>query len=103
MTAWRGDCQITGVDLMHAVYGYTIADTANEGVFSAAAEFITHTLHYKPSGSVLKDVDGSLYQAFSNDSKELWLESSCEIDCVVIRSEVELPIKCLRKWTDVKQ
>jgi hypothetical protein len=43
------------------MYGYTIADTANESVFNEISQFVENVLHYHKSGSVLHDVDGSIF------------------------------------------
>lgn len=81
-------------------YGYTVADGASQEVFKEVVPFITEQLHYKPSGGVLEDVDGSLMQEFTKDGNGLTLISDGQVDYVAIISEVELPIECLVKWTE---
>ena len=83
------------------IYGYTIADAADRGVFEEASEFIVEKLHYLPTDDTVEDVDGSLFRSFEKDGNMLRLESERQIDYVAIKSDVELPIQCLRKWVDL--
>lgn len=80
-------------------YGYTIADTADVAVFREAAEFVKAVLHFTPITSAIEDVDGSIKQRFARGEEEITLESDAQVDYVGIKSNVELPIKCLQKWT----
>ena len=78
-------------------YGYTIADSASRIVFLDAVNFIVEKLQYKPFGEKLEDVDGSLYQRFTNGQDTVLLESNVNIDYVAIKSNVKLPIQSLKE------
>lgn len=80
------------------MFGYTIADAADEQAFREAMEFIEHTLHFRKDGPLLQDVDGSLIQRFCGDSGSLELRSDESVACVSIESSQDIPIACLHKW-----
>ena len=64
------------------MYGYTMADQADNDVFSEIAKFVEDSLHYEKDGEVLYDVDGSKYQEFSSGDDYIRIESSTSINYV---------------------
>lgn len=79
-------------------FEYMICDTAHEDVYKEAADFIIDMLGYRHMNDELQDVDGSIWRTFEKGSQRLVLKSDVQINYVVIISDTELPIRCLRKW-----
>ena len=88
------------IGAMGMTFGYVIADAADQNTFREAVGFIENALHFQPIGKAVEDVDGSMWQKFSDGTKKLRLICDCQIDYVAIESDTDLPIKCLHNWSE---
>ncbi len=80
------------------IYGYTLADAANQDIFENTIIFMEDKLHFSKSSQLIKDVDGSLKQEMSNGKIEIEIVSDEQVGYVAIKSKEPLSISCIQKW-----